>query len=50
VGRFAIEALRLDSFFVAGFRVAQLASVVGVAFAMGGLMWVFRKAPVKGKR
>src|SRR5713101_4308711 len=50
VGRFAIEALRLDSFFVAGFRVAQLASLVGVAFAMGGLMWVFRQAPVQGKR
>ncbi len=50
VGRFAIEALRLDSFFVAGFRVAQLASLVGLAFAMCGLMWVFCQAPVQRKR
>src|SRR6266700_395764 len=34
VGRFAIEALRLDSFWVGEFRVAQLASLVGMAFAI----------------
>lgn len=33
VGRFFIEALRLDSFWVAGFRVAQIAAVVGVIVA-----------------
>src|SRR2546423_1381511 len=37
VGRFAIEALRLDSFWVGEFRVAQLASLVGMAFAAGGV-------------
>src|SRR5438128_54911 len=50
VGRFAIEALRLDSFWVGEFRVAQLASLVGMAFAAGGLLWVSRRDPVEGKR
>ena len=50
VGRFAIEALRLDSFWVGEFRVAQLASLVGMAFAAGGLLWVSRRDPVEEKR
>ena len=44
VGRFAIESLRLDSFWVAGFRVAQLASVAGIAVAIIGLAWTRRRA------
>ena len=39
VGRFLIEAIRLDSFWIGGFRVAQLASVVGVMIAVAGLAW-----------
>jgi phosphatidylglycerol---prolipoprotein diacylglyceryl transferase len=50
VGRFAIEALRMDSFWVGGFRVAQLASLAGMAFAGCGLLWVSGKKPVEGKR
>jgi phosphatidylglycerol:prolipoprotein diacylglycerol transferase len=50
VGRFAIEALRLDSFWVGEFRVAQLASLVGMALAAGGLLWVSRRDPVEEKR
>ncbi|HET9924889.1 MAG TPA: prolipoprotein diacylglyceryl transferase [Methylomirabilota bacterium] len=46
VGRFFIEALRLDSFWVAGFRVAQLASIVGVIVAVVGLAWVRRSRPL----
>jgi len=37
VGRFAIESLRLDSFWLDGFRVPQLASVAGVIAAIAGL-------------
>jgi phosphatidylglycerol:prolipoprotein diacylglycerol transferase len=44
VGRFAIESLRLDSFWVAGFRVAQLASVAGMVVAIVGLAWTRRRA------
>jgi phosphatidylglycerol:prolipoprotein diacylglycerol transferase len=43
VGRFAIESLRLDSFWLAGLRVPQLASVVGVAVALIGFLWVRRR-------
>jgi phosphatidylglycerol---prolipoprotein diacylglyceryl transferase len=43
IGRFAIEALRLDSFWVAGLRVGQLASVAGIAVAIIGLAWVHRR-------
>jgi phosphatidylglycerol:prolipoprotein diacylglycerol transferase len=39
VGRFAIEALRLDSFWIGSIRVPQLASVVGVLVAVAGLIW-----------
>ena len=42
VGRFFIESLRLDSFWVAGLRVPQLASMVGVVVAAVGLAWVRR--------
>jgi phosphatidylglycerol---prolipoprotein diacylglyceryl transferase len=44
VGRFAIESLRLDSFWVAGFRVAQVASLAGIAVAIIGLAWTRRRA------
>ena len=44
VGRFFIELLRLDSFWVAGLRVPQLASIVGVVVAAVGLAWVRRRS------
>jgi phosphatidylglycerol---prolipoprotein diacylglyceryl transferase len=40
IGRFAIEGLRLDSFWIGAFRVPQLASLVGVAIAIAGLAWL----------
>lgn len=43
IGRFAIEGLRLDSFFLGPFRVAQLASLLGVIVAIAGLMWTRRR-------
>ena len=39
VGRFAIEGLRLDSFWLGSFRVPQLASLAGVLIAVAGLAW-----------
>jgi phosphatidylglycerol---prolipoprotein diacylglyceryl transferase len=47
VGRFFIEALRLDSFWVGSLRVPQLASVAGVLVAVAGLLWVLRRPPVE---
>ena len=44
VGRFAIEAIRLDSFWLGPFRVAQLASLLGVVVALVGLVWTRRRA------
>jgi phosphatidylglycerol:prolipoprotein diacylglycerol transferase len=46
VGRFFIESLRLDSFWLGSLRVPQLASVGGVLVAVGGLLWVLRRPPV----
>ena len=46
-GRFFIEALRLDSFWVLGFRVAQVAGLVGVIVAVVGLAWVTRRGAVR---
>ena len=46
VGRFAIESIRLDSFWAGSFRVAQLASVAGMAIAVAGLLWVSRRPRV----
>lgn len=43
VGRFAIESLRLDSFWVDGFRVPQLASVAGVLIAIAGIALASRR-------
>ena len=40
IGRFAIEGLRLDSFWLGPFRVPQLASLAGVAIAIAGLAWL----------
>src|SRR5262249_16226184 len=50
VGRFAIEALRLDSFWLGSLRVPQLASVVGMLVAVIGMAWTnYRSAsPVTG--
>jgi phosphatidylglycerol:prolipoprotein diacylglycerol transferase len=38
VGRLLIESLRLDSFWLGPFRVAQLASVAGIAICIVGLL------------
>src|SRR5574341_712600 len=43
-GRFAIEAIRLDSFWLGPWRVAQLASVLGVAVAVAGVVWASRRS------
>ena len=45
LGRFAIEGLRLDSFWVGSLRVPQLASVAGVLIAIAGLVWTSRRSP-----
>ena len=42
VGRFVIEAVRLDSFWIGPFRVAQLASLLGIAISIAGLAWTRR--------
>jgi phosphatidylglycerol:prolipoprotein diacylglycerol transferase len=47
VGRFAIESVRLDSFWIGSFRVGQLASVAGVLAAAAGIRWALRRAPVE---
>jgi phosphatidylglycerol:prolipoprotein diacylglycerol transferase len=47
VGRFFIEALRLDSFWVGSLRVPQLASVAGVVVALVGLWWSMRRPPIE---
>jgi len=44
IGRFAIESIRMDSFWVGAFRVPQLASVVGLIVAAIGLAWTRRRA------
>jgi phosphatidylglycerol:prolipoprotein diacylglycerol transferase len=44
IGRFAIEALRLDSFWLGSVRVPQLASLIGVAVALAGMAWANRRA------
>ena len=44
VGRFFIEAIRLDSFWVGPFRVPQLASLAGLVVAAIGLAWTRRRA------
>ena len=48
VGRFLIEGLRLDSFWLGPFRVPQLASVVGVVVALIGLAWTKGRAEHPG--
>jgi phosphatidylglycerol:prolipoprotein diacylglycerol transferase len=44
IGRFAIEALRLDSFWMGSLRVPQVASVLGLVVAIVGLAWTRRRA------
>ena len=43
VGRFAIESLRVDSFWLGGLRVPQLASVAGLLIAVVGVLLVSRR-------
>jgi len=50
MGRFAIEAIRLDSFWVGPFRVPQLASVVGIIVAVVGMVWAKRRAAAPAAR
>jgi prolipoprotein diacylglyceryltransferase len=45
VGRFLIEAIRIDSFWLGPFRVAQLASIVGVTVATAGLLGTRPRGP-----
>ena len=45
VGRFLIESLRLDSFWVGSVRVPQAASLVGILIALIGVFWTRRRAP-----
>jgi phosphatidylglycerol---prolipoprotein diacylglyceryl transferase len=47
VGRFAIESVRLDSFWIGPFRVGQLASVAGVLVAAVGIWWALRRPPIE---
>ena len=49
VGRFIIESVRLDSFWLGPFRVAQLASVLGVAIAIAGLAWTRKRAAARDR-
>jgi phosphatidylglycerol:prolipoprotein diacylglycerol transferase len=44
LGRFLIEAIRLDSFWLGNLRVAQVASVIGVLVAVLGVSIVSRRA------
>ncbi len=44
IGRFMIESLRLDSFWIGAIRVPQAASVVGVAVAVIGIIWAHRRS------
>ena len=44
IGRFLIEGIRLDSFWVGPFRVAQLASLAGAVVAIIGIAWTRRYA------
>jgi len=44
VGRFAIEALRLDSFWLGAYRLPQLASMLGMIVAVAGVAWANRRA------
>jgi phosphatidylglycerol:prolipoprotein diacylglycerol transferase len=43
IGRFFIEALRLDSFWIGPFRVPQIASLAGIIIAIAGLAWLHRR-------
>ena len=44
IGRFAIEALRLDSFWLGSLRVPQIASVAGMLVAVIGMAWANRRS------
>jgi phosphatidylglycerol:prolipoprotein diacylglycerol transferase len=46
MGRFFIEVLRLDSFWIGSFRVGQLASGAGVLVAAAGIAWALRRPPI----
>jgi phosphatidylglycerol:prolipoprotein diacylglycerol transferase len=44
MGRFMTEALRTDALMLGPIRVAQLASLLGVAAALIGVPWLVRRA------
>jgi len=43
IGRFAIESIRVDSFWAGGYRVPQLASLAGIAISICGILWASRR-------
>jgi phosphatidylglycerol:prolipoprotein diacylglycerol transferase len=50
IGRFFIEAIRLDSFWLGPWRVPQLASVLGIIVAVAGIAWAKRRATAPAAR
>jgi phosphatidylglycerol---prolipoprotein diacylglyceryl transferase len=48
VGRFLIESIRVDSFWLGQFRVPQLASLAGMAVAVAGLLSTRRRGTLTG--
>jgi len=42
IGRFAIESIRVDSFWAGSYRVPQLASLAGLIVSVCGLVWTSR--------
>ncbi len=42
IGRFAIESIRVDSFWAGSYRVPQLASLAGLIVSVWGLVWTSR--------
>jgi phosphatidylglycerol---prolipoprotein diacylglyceryl transferase len=48
VGRFLIESIRLDSFWLGQFRVPQLASIAGLVVAVAGLLSTRRRGTLTG--
>ncbi len=47
IGRFLIESIRVDSFWLGQFRVPQLASVAGLCISVVGVLYSRRRGPLK---
>jgi phosphatidylglycerol:prolipoprotein diacylglycerol transferase len=50
LGRLVIESIRLDSFWLGTFRVAQLASLAGLLVAVLGIAWARRRRALPASR